>query len=101
MTKIFEDQAAKIAKAADHLEKAKQAYVLASAEFDALTGAMADLTGYPPDDSIKGLIRHWGPKLAIYLGLPGAAVLVTGLSANSGAFSGIINLVKGLFGFGG
>ncbi len=93
MTKVFEEHAAKITKAQEHLDKAKKAYVDASAEFDGLTQAMAELTGYPPDDSLKGLIRNWVPKIATFVGLPGAAALLTGLTADAGAFSGILSAI--------
>jgi len=101
MTKIFEDQSAKIAKAADAAEKAKLAFVAASDEFDKLTEAMAEMLGYPADNTIRGLIRNWGPKIAIYFGLPAGAGVLVSAAANKGAFSGIFSLIGKVLGVGG
>jgi len=100
MTKIFEDQAAKITKALEHRDKAVIAFNDAGEEYRALAKAMHTLMGDPPADTLQGLIRTWGPKIATYAGLPGAAVLLTGLTADTGAFSGILGLIGKVFGIG-
>ena len=55
-------------------------------------------------DLITMLLKTYGPKLATYFGIPGAAVGLTALTADPGAFGmlrGVFGKVLGLFGFGG
>ena len=58
----------------------------------------------PGGELIGSILKTYGPKLATYFGIPGAAVGLTALTADPGAFGmlrGVLGKVMGLFGFGG
>ena len=101
MTKIFEDQAAKLAKAIESVAKANEVYQDAKIEFAALTTGINSLNGVTSTGTAMELFKKWGPKIATYMGLPGGAALVTALSADTGGFGQITGLLGKVFGFDG
>jgi hypothetical protein len=66
---------------------------------DEINGALNELRGPSPDrlDKITGLIRKYGPKVAMYLGGPAAGAALTSAMADDGAFSGIAGLFTRIF----
>ena len=75
-------------------------------EWTAYEAAYNQLVGTAPagGELLGSILKTYGPKLATYFGIPGAAVGLTALTADPGAFGmlrGVLGKVLGLFGFGG
>ena len=75
-------------------------------EWVAYEAAYNQLVGTAPAGSelLGSILKTYGPKLVTYFGIPGAAVGLTALTADPGAFGmlrGVLGKVLGLFGFGG
>ncbi len=75
-------------------------------EFNAYAAEYTKLRGGAIADGnlLQTLLRAYGPKLATYFGIPGAAAGLTALTADPGAFAGLKTVagkLLGLFGFGG
>ena len=49
-------------------------------------------------ERIAGLVRRYGPKIAMRFGMPGAAAGLTALVADKDAFGGVLGTLKGLLG---
>ena len=102
MTKeLFEAETDLVAKAAGAEIKADAAYAKAATDFAVLTAFYREFKGDLGKNKIFELVKKYGPKLATYMGLPSGAALLTGLSADEGAFKGITGLIGKVFGIGG
>ncbi len=93
-----------ILAAEEALAKAEALYADKKAEFDAVSAAYAKLRGGPAPGTVQALVKEWLPKVAVWAGLPGAGVLASAVTADPGAFGGLVGVVKRLaavFGLGG
>ena len=78
------------------------AYEAAKADWEAISGQYITMRGGAAGDGvdrIAALVRRFGPKLMMSMGLPGAAGGLTALVADEGAFGGILGTLKSLLGF--
>ena len=52
--------------------------------------------------AVMGLVRKWGPKLAVFAGLPGLGTVLGSMGTENGSFSflGLLGKIGGIFGLG-
>ena len=83
-----------IGEASGSLELANEAYVGAKAEFQAVEEAYLKLIAADPKGSIMALLKKYGPKLALFAGLPGGGAILS----QPGFLDKVTGLLGGLFG---
>lgn len=83
----------------DLYEKVKGQWTEFDTRYRARRGAQFKSEGF---NQIMGLIRAYGPKLAVFAGLPGLGTLLGSMGTEGGSFSlmGLFGKIGGLFGLG-
>lgn len=73
---------------------ADEAYTKAKAEFEEISKAYFDTRGLGPKGALESLVRHYGPRIATWAGLPAAGLALS----ESGFIGKITAALGGLFG---